>query len=93
MRKYQLALFLVLLLPLQARAEINPQPEESLSRGLQQAKRVAAMENGNDIPSRTHWLTKRVAEHSKTIASHTKTGAKKKQHKKNDEQKSPAEEL
>lgn len=38
---------------------------DSFSRGLQQAKRVAAMENQSDLPSRAYWLSRRCIKNSK----------------------------
>lgn len=45
-------------------------PVETYSRALQQAKRVAVMENGRDLPSRAFWLSQRVVANSKSIAYH-----------------------
>ncbi|HEY8279730.1 MAG TPA: hypothetical protein VIH99_08910 [Bdellovibrionota bacterium] len=39
--------------------------EETFSRALQQAKRVAAMENDQDLPSRAVWLGQRAAKNSR----------------------------
>ncbi len=49
-----------------ARATVTP-PSELPSRALQQARRVAAMENGQDLPSRAVWLGQRVARNSEKL--------------------------
>ncbi len=41
--------------------------EETFSRALQQAKRVASMENEKDLPSRAFWLSRRVAKRAKLV--------------------------
>ena len=38
---------------------------DSFSRGLQQAKRVASLENQDDLPSRAYWLSRRCIKNSK----------------------------
>lgn len=47
-------------------AQVTP-PQETLSRALQQARRVASMENDHDIPSRAVWLGQRVAKNSQKL--------------------------
>jgi hypothetical protein len=42
--------------------------ETVTSRGFQQARRVAAMELGKDLPSRAVWLGSRVVNQSKPLA-------------------------
>lgn len=44
------------------------QATETYSRGFQQAKRVANLENGKDLPSRAYWLGTRVVKQSKAIS-------------------------
>lgn len=39
-----------------------------LSRAMQLAKRVAAMENSKDLPSRAVWLSNRVVKNSRSLA-------------------------
>lgn len=46
--------------------------EESFSRALQQAKRVASLENDQDIPSRAIALSQRVAKNSHSLAFQAK---------------------
>lgn len=48
-----------------ARADISQVEEPSYSRALQQAKRVAVMENAEDLPSRAYLLGSRVVKNSK----------------------------
>ena len=38
---------------------------DSFSRGLQLAKRVATLENSDDVPSRAFWLSRRCINNSK----------------------------
>jgi hypothetical protein len=45
---------------------------EEYSRAFQQAKRVALMENGNDVPSRAFWLSHRVVSNSRSLQSVSK---------------------
>ena len=47
-------------------ANVTP-PSEMQSRALQQARRVAAMENDHDLPSRGFWLGQRVARNSERL--------------------------
>jgi hypothetical protein len=49
-----------------ASANVSP-PAEIQSRALQLARRVAAMENGHDLPSRAVWLGQRVAKNSERL--------------------------
>lgn len=58
-------------------ANVTP-PEETLSRALQQARRVASMENEQDLPSRAVWLGQRVAKNSIKLANKELPKAKKK---------------
>lgn len=58
-------------------ANVTP-PDESLSRALQVARRVASMENDHDLPSRAVWLGQRVAKNSIKLASKDNTKGKKK---------------
>jgi hypothetical protein len=58
-------------------ANVAP-PQESLSRALQQARRVASMENDHDLPSRAVWLGQRVAKNSVKLARKDLSKAKKK---------------
>ncbi len=60
--------FSILALPLVAAAEAPKPAAELYSRGLQQAKRVANMENTKDLPSRGYWLGSRVVKKSKAIS-------------------------
>lgn len=55
-----LVISLLMVAPL-AKAEVA----DTYSRGLQQAKRVAAMENQSDVPSRAYWLSRRCIKNSK----------------------------
>lgn len=53
-----------------AGAEISPPDRDaSFSRGFQQAKRVASLENQQDIPSRAYWLSSRLVKKVKQMAS------------------------
>lgn len=47
-------------------ANVTP-PSEIQSRALQQARRVAAMENDQDLPSRGFWLGQRAAKNSERL--------------------------
>lgn len=47
-------------------ANVTP-PSEVTSRALQQARRVASMENGHDLPSRAVWLGQRVAKNDERL--------------------------
>jgi hypothetical protein len=47
-------------------AQVTP-PDELQSRALQQARRVAAMENDRDLPSRGYWLGQRAAKNSERL--------------------------
>ena len=47
-------------------ANVSP-PSEIQSRALQQARRVAAMENDQDLPSRGFWLGQRAAKNSERL--------------------------
>jgi len=58
-------------------ANVSP-PDESLSRALQVARRVASMENEHDLPSRAVWLGQRVAKNSIKLTSKTQPKQKKK---------------
>ncbi len=58
-------------------AQVTP-PQETLSRALQQARRVASMENDNDLPSRAVWLGQRVAKNSEKLAVKDQPKKKKK---------------
>ena len=49
-----------------ALGNVSP-PSEVQSRALQQARRVAAMENDQDLPSRGFWLGQRVAKNSERL--------------------------
>lgn len=68
--------FLCLLLIPQAKAAVEEPQQESISRGLQMAKRVAALENGNDLPSRASVMSQRVARSTKEITAESDTGEK-----------------
>jgi hypothetical protein len=54
-----------------AHAAVNQAQPDALSRALQQAKRVAVMENGRDLPSRAFWVSRRVVANTKAIAYQT----------------------
>jgi hypothetical protein len=53
------------------------------SRALQQAKRVAVMENGKDLPSRAYWLGSRVVKKSKSVSFQSPQNQKSKSSVKN----------
>lgn len=59
---------LVGLLSISAQASVSVQTESDESLAVQIARRVAAMENSKDLPSRAVWLTSRVAKNSKALA-------------------------
>lgn len=81
--------YLLILFSLAGTASANvSSPAEIQSRALQQAKRVAAMENGHDLPSRAVWLGRRVAMNSERLEvdSSKKTARKPGKKAKNSEQ-------
>ncbi len=59
-------------------ANVSNSHEETLSRALQQARRVATMENDQDLPSRAVWLGQRVAKNSVKLAVKSQPKLKKK---------------
>lgn len=70
-------IFLGLVVSVSASAEISPPDREiTYSRGFQQAKRVATLENQQDIPSRAYWLSTRLVKNIKKL-SYKETKAKK----------------
>jgi hypothetical protein len=57
---------------------VAPPTQETLSRALQQARRVASMENDHDLPSRAVWLGQRAAKNSAKLALKDLSKTKKK---------------
>lgn len=73
----RLLMITCLLMPLGVFAQVpGQQATEVYSRALQQAKRVANLENNKDLPSRAYWLSSRVVKQSKKAISSYK-GSKK----------------
>ena len=65
-------LFIGTLLSSAAMANVIEPSEESFSRALQQAKRVASLENDQNIPAPVVKLSQRVAKNSRKLAFQAK---------------------
>ena len=68
-----LSLVVASLLSLPALADTR---HESPSLAAQMAKRIAAMENGRDLPSRAVWLSQRVVNNNRLLAYNAPKQAK-----------------
>ena len=58
----------ILVLGLLAAGSARANSEQDQSRAFQLARRVASLENQQDVPSRAMWLSNRVVENNRTLA-------------------------